>query len=262
MKDKTPLSIVTRGANLLNPSDVEALMHELKEIAKEAGMPIGLVIFDTYSRSTPGGKEDAEDTSAAIGVSDRLRDELGAATGFVHHSGKDTGKGARGHSSLEAAADTVIYVEGTVGGIVSGCVAEVEKVRDGTIGEQFPFRLDVVELGKDDDGDPVTTCVVVPTDAGVTKPKSPPLSGVARVALQALEEVLADRGSTMPETSTIPRGVKAARIEDWRARFVLRYGSDGERDGATVRQAFRRAKDSLLKVLAVGISDPYCWVNP
>lgn len=262
MKDKTPLSIVTRGADLLNRSDVEALMLELKEIAKEAAMPIGLVVFDTYSRSTPGGKEDAEDTSAAIGVADRLRDELGAATAFVHHSGKNTAKGARGHSSLFAAADTVICVEGTVGEVVSGCVATVEKVRDGTTGEQIPFRLDVVNLGQDDDGESVTTCVVVPTATGTQRPKTLKLSGVAKVALQALQEAISEHGRVMPETSTIPGGERAAKIEDWRARFVLRYGSDGEREGATVRQAFRRAKDSLFKVRAVGISDPYCWVNP
>jgi hypothetical protein len=49
-------------------------------------------------------------------------------------------------------------------------VANIEKSRDGGTGEQFPFRLDVVDLGVDDDGDPVTTCVVTPTDVAAAKP--------------------------------------------------------------------------------------------
>jgi KaiC/GvpD/RAD55 family RecA-like ATPase len=261
---RTPLVFLTRGVDLLDLTDVDGLIVQLRELIAEAGIPLGAVVFDTLSRSTPGGEEGAEDFGLAIQAGDRLRDEFDAATVFVHHSGKDASKGARGHTILTAAVDTVICVEGTVGTVVSGCVATVEKSRDGTTGEQLPFRLEVVELGVDKDDDPVTTCVVVPTDEAVTKLKARQLPAGAKVALQALAEVLADKGSMMPETSTIPGGVRATKIEDWRARFVLRYGSDadGKRDSAAVRQAFRRAKDVLLKAQAVGISDPYCWGNP
>ena len=81
--------------------------------------------------------------TALVGVADQIRDELGAATAFVHHTGKDKTKGARGHSSLFAAADLDIEVS-------DGC-ATVENVRDGIPGERFPFRLEVIELGTDED---------------------------------------------------------------------------------------------------------------
>jgi hypothetical protein len=141
---------------------------------------------------------------------------------------------------------------------VVDCAATVEKSRDGSTGERFPFRLRVVELGHDQDGDAVTTCVVEPTDAAPTQPKSR-LSGVAQVALDALHEAISEQGERMPATSAMP-AVKAATLEQWRSRFQLRYGSD-ERGGSAVRKAFLRAREALLKVSAIRIADPYVWVT-
>jgi len=253
--ERVPFVIVTRGVNLLNPVDVEGLLLELHTISTEAGMPVGVVVFDTWSRSMPGGDENgAADTTQAIGVADRIRDELGAAVIAIHHTGKDPTKGARGHSSLFAAADAVITV--------ADRVATIEKSRDGNTGEQFPFDLQVVELGTDDDGEPVTSCIVVPmTNTSAPKPKTPNLSGVARVALQALQEAIGEHGETLPGTSTIPAGVRAATIEAWRSRFGVRYGSDGDdqRDASAVRKAFQRGREALLKAGCITISDPYVW---
>jgi len=205
-----PLAIMTRGPNLLNRSEVEVLLRQLKELATVAGMPVGLVVFDTLSRSIPGGDENsAEDMTALVAVADRLRDEIGAATLVIHHTGKDPSRGARGHSSLFSAADMVLSV--------SDKCATVEKARDAVAGEQFPFRLDVVQLGVDADGEPITTCVV--QHAGTPPTKRRPderLSGVAKVGLQALREVVDDLGEILPETSTIPRGVRGVTMDRWR----------------------------------------------
>ena len=131
---RIPLVIITRGANLLNAGDVDDLIETLREIAAEAGIPLALVAFDTLSRSIPGGDENsAQDMTRVIQCADRIRDEFKAATVFVHHSGKDTAKGARGHSALFAAADTVICV--------ADGVATVEKSRDGESGQSYGFKL-------------------------------------------------------------------------------------------------------------------------
>jgi len=252
---RTPLAIITRGVNLLNMVNVEELLGELRAIAAEGELPLALVIFDTLSRSIPGGDENrSEDMTRVIEAADLIRDELGAATAIVHHSGKDKDKGARGHSSLFAAADTVISVVDRV--------ATVEKSRDGVAGEQFPFNLEVVNLGEDQDGDPVTTCIVTPTDAAPRQPGAAKLSGVARIALQSLREAIADHGQTMPGTSTIPGNIRAVRIEQWRVQFRLRYGTDddgGERDVETIKKAFQRGREALHKEQAIGISNPYAW---
>jgi hypothetical protein len=162
----------------------------------------------------------------------------------------------RGWSGLYAAADLVLEV-------VKGC-ATVEKVRDGVEGEKFPFRLQMVELGTDDDGDPITTCIVDHNaEAPAAAVKQPTLGAPGKVALQALGEVLEQQGETLAGTSTIPKNTRAVKLEQWRARFALRYGSDEggqKRDGPAVRQAFKRGREALLKAGLVGISDPWCWL--
>lgn len=219
-EDRAPLAIITQAANLLNALEVEELLGELRAIAEEVRLPLALVIFDTLSRSIPGGDENsAEDMTRVIAAADAIRDELGAAVAIVHHSGKDATKGARGHSSLFAAADTVISVIERV--------ATVEKSRDGVSGEQFPFALDVVNLGQDHDGDAISTCLVTPTETAPKQRRELQLSGVAKVALQALKEAISDHGQTMPQTSTIPANVRAVHIDNWRNQFRLRYGTDG-----------------------------------
>ncbi len=251
---RTPLAIITRGANLLNAEDVEALLLELRAISVEAGRPLGIVVFDTLSRSMPGGDENAAmDMSRVIAATDRIRDELNAASVIIHHTGKDTAKGPRGSNALFAAADTVISVIDRV--------ATLDKVRDGRPGEQFAFDLKVVELGHDEDGDPITTCIVMPTEATTRPRQQKPLSGVASVALDALHEALGEHGQSMPGTSTIPEHVKAVTLEQWRARFLLRYGSDGdgERGSSAVRKAFVRGREALMKAGSITISDPYVW---
>ena len=43
-------------------------------------------------------------------------------------------------------------------------IAEVELVKDGPQGDEFTGRLEVVEVGTDDDGDPITSCIIVPVE--------------------------------------------------------------------------------------------------
>ena len=250
---RTPFVILTRGANILDMHEFELIMQEFKLISIQAQLPVGIVCFDTLSRSTPGGDENTSmDMGRVVWAADQIRAELKATTVFVHHSGKDVAKGARGHTSLFAAADTVISVVERV--------ATLEKSRDGISGEQFPFELEIVNLGEDEDGDLVTTCLVRDLDAVPHKKVDRVLSGVARVALQALTEAVGEIGQVLPQTSAVPAGAKAVTLEQWRARFAVRYGTDGEKGPEAIRKAFTRGREALLKVSAIGICDPYCWV--
>jgi hypothetical protein len=75
---------------------------------------------------------------------------------LVHHSGKEALRGLRGHSSLLAALDVAIEV------VRDGDLRlwKMAKAKEGDDEAAEGFRLDVVELGTDADGEPVTSCVV------------------------------------------------------------------------------------------------------
>lgn len=141
---------------LLAPVDLfraDADLHPLIAAIAALGVPVGLVVIDTLSRAMAGGDENAStDMGALVKHLDALRKASGAHLLAVHHSGKDAMKGARGWSGLRAATDTEIE-------IIDGQIA-VRKQRDLDQEWTAAFFLDVVELGRDEDGDPVTSCTV------------------------------------------------------------------------------------------------------
>jgi hypothetical protein len=90
---------------------------------------------------------------------------------IVHHCGVD-GTRPRGHTSLTGAVDAQLAVKRTGGNIIT----EVEWMKDGPEGDTIVSRLEVVDVGINDEGDTITSCVVVPSettaeDAATPEPK-------------------------------------------------------------------------------------------
>ncbi len=185
----------------------------------------------------------------AVRAADYLRDQFNCATAFVHHTGKDPAKGARGSSSLFAAADLVI--------LVMDKAATVEKVRDGVAGERFGFELEPIKIGVDSDGDDVYTCLLNATEATAKAAKPVVLRGRTLLGFQSLKSAIDLSGEVMAGSSTIPKGVKAVKLEQWRSHFDRMYGTDGN---TPTSQAFYKAKESLLGD-RISISDPYVWLT-
>ena len=157
-----------------------------------------LLIVDTVARAMAGGDENcSQDMGALIGACDAIRNELDCTILLIHHAGKDTTKGARGHSSLRAAVDTELEVTGTV----NPRVVTVRKQRDLPSGDTFAFDLEPVELGKDPETfDPISACVTVYRDQA--PPATPetargPTGKAQRQLLAGLRNVQKDAGSDM-----------------------------------------------------------------
>lgn len=150
--------------NLLEENADVQLIIDLCDEVKRVHGDIAMIIVDTLSRSMPGGDENSPASSTAvIAACDKIRGETDAHLLLVHHSGKNLDAKARGHSSLRAAVETEIelsYDEAT--GLRT---ALSTKQRDLEGGRKFHFKLNVIELGHDADGDPVTTCVIEPASS-------------------------------------------------------------------------------------------------
>lgn len=148
---QAPISMAGRN------SDAQALAQAIRHLSGTHG-PFALVVFDTLSRVMAGADENAApDISWLMKGVDTIRDQCGAHVMLIHHCGKDAARGARGHSSLRAAVDTEIELTTGDNGLR---MARATKQRDLPVGAEDIFELEVVPLGHDRDGDPVTTCRV------------------------------------------------------------------------------------------------------
>jgi len=159
----TPFAIWPHAVDLLNPVAVKNFLADVEAARDAFDLPIAMIVFDTFARSIPGANEnDAADVGKAVAVGDHIRMKLRCAVGFIHHSGKDPTKGARGSSALRAAVDTEIYIEGQSG----QRTASITKQRDLDPGIPMPFELVSVSVGTDPEDDkPITSCVIRHVDA-------------------------------------------------------------------------------------------------
>jgi hypothetical protein len=158
------LAIVPAAVNLLDErADLDKITAACRVVEDRYHAPVSLIVVDTLARAFGGGNENAsEDMGAVIAHADVLRETTGAHVLFVHHSGKDQAKGSRGHSSLKAATDTEIEVEGEEATKLHK--ATIRKQRDlGSRGLELTAKFSVVRMGTDQWGKAVTTCVVEST---------------------------------------------------------------------------------------------------
>jgi hypothetical protein len=172
--------VIPAAPNLLEGDDVRALIHALLSIG-----PLALVIVDTLAQATAGGNENSgEDMGKAIGHCRTISEVLHCLVMLVHHSGKDDTKGARGHSSLKAAADTELEV---VRGKDTRAM-RVSKQKDGEDGQDMGFSLIVVPVGHDSDGDLITSCVIAHNSSTVADARQAgkKLGSVESVVMQVL----------------------------------------------------------------------------
>ena len=151
---------ITVGVNLLqHDADVQSLIEAIKAAADHICMPVRLVIIDTLSRALAGGDENSsQDMGALVKGMDLIRAETSANVTFIHHSGKDAARGARGHSLLRAAIDTEVEI--TADPESDARTATVVKQRDLPKGGTFGFRLHPLVIGENRHGEAVTTCIV------------------------------------------------------------------------------------------------------
>lgn len=226
------LHVIPSTPNLLLKADA-------LDICKSIGKA-DIVVIDTLAQTTPGGDENSgKDMGQALAHCKGIHRATGATVILVHHAGKDNAKGARGWSGLRAAADA----EFEVLRLAAGRVLRTSKQKDGDDGAMWGFDLDIVELGIDEDGDPVTSCVIKETEvnlAGATSAK--PLGPIGIVVDAVIRE--------MAEFQTAGIEVKEVLKE---ATKRLDAPTEGKRD--IRRQRARQALEGLCD----GESAPYYW---
>ncbi|MCC7200900.1 MAG: AAA family ATPase, partial [Gammaproteobacteria bacterium] len=174
---------ILAGLDLMNGADVADLLATIPEVEAQVGARLRMLIIDTLARCATIDENDGRDMRALIAACDRIREQTGAVVALVHHAGKDTSKGARGHSSLRAAVDTELLIEGTE----NPRRLSVTKQRDLAPLDPIAFNLEPVTIGQDRENATAITAVVVRHE-GVELPRKRPSGRQQNLLLSALED--------------------------------------------------------------------------
>ncbi|MEL7178492.1 MAG: helicase RepA family protein [Pseudomonadota bacterium] len=237
------LDVLPSTVDLYGSQDALAICEAI------SGPPPVLIIVDTLARAMGGGDENtAKDAAVFLANCKLIEEATGAHVMVVHHSGKDSDKGARGSSAFRGAVDTEISV--TADGKI-----ESHKQRDQPKPDPLYFSLRPVVLGVDEDGEEVTSAVVDAADP--PKATKKPLTGKNEVAIQALDDALREHGSSK-SGNFYPVGRKVVHIDHWRAACKV-HGLTGGASESSERMAFKRAKDKLMDLNEVREWGDHVW---
>lgn len=239
--------LLAETLDLCTSADAEALANQ---IVQECGAA-SLVIVDTLARSMGGGDENsAKDMSLFVRAVDLIRERTKAHVMVIHHSGKESSKGARGSSALRAAVDSEIELTRD-GKVIQ---AETRKQRDMETGKLFAYTLQGVTIGRDEDGEEVTSAIVNPTKPVARKPK---LTGQQDIAMQAFGDALAKHGE-VKAGDMFPDNRQCITVACWREYCDRHSLSSGEGESSK-RTAFHKVKTTLQNKGIVRIVDDYVW---
>jgi hypothetical protein len=196
-------------ASLSLPDHVERLIELLKPFNPD------IVVPDTLNAFFGVGDENStQDMTRFVAALRRLREALSCSVLVLHHTAlADTGR-ERGSGVLRGAADVVIQVGKDESG--SGCIGfQVVTGRDIEPMEQpLALRLEKVETDwLDEDGQPLTTCVVRSAAQPVTLPGrgTRPLGEAQATILACARELAADRQPNAAGWVTLARTDVASR---------------------------------------------------
>src|SRR5262249_1841847 len=145
----------------------------------------------------------------------------------------------------------------------------VEMMRDGPEETVVISEVMVIEVGQDQNGKPLTSLVVIPTDTPATvAAKQAKLPTSQRVFYQAMREALKTNGETsQPDVFAAP--IQAVNQEAVRTRFYESYATEGEtpqKQQDARQKAFRRALESAqrdaVKARVLDSGKTMLWFKP
>ena len=208
-----------------------------------------LIFLDTLAMAFPGLEENtAEGMGRVVKVARELT-QHGAAVVLIHHDTKAADMTPRGHSLLNGALDVALYLSPRDdAGITRGTLT---KNRNGTCDREIAFRIETRELGRDEEGDPITAALVA--EASGVPAKGPRLPASERAALDVLHEMARLQGVEQAD------GRIAVREHDWRRECAERCEVSGSEKPNSRRKAINRAVAALARKRRILARDG--WVS-
>jgi energy-coupling factor transporter ATP-binding protein EcfA2 len=246
----TGFSVVVQQFVLTEPQDVADLA---------AALPRNSVVFiDTLNRAAPTSDENSsKEMGVILQGAKELQAIIGGLVVLVHHTGKDTTRGMRGHSSLHAALDGAIEVERDAKNNRAWSVA---KAKDGEDGKRVAFKLVRHVLGTDADGDEISSCsVAFDSSAIFTKPA--PSGSNQKSVLKAVKSALSGSQASTGKGGC-PAGTPCLKFEDAVAAGAASLTTtDKKRRNNVAKSTITSLVDrGLLGSGLDSAGDAWCWL--
>ncbi len=246
--DSIPLYLLPTRLDLVKEHQI--LINEISDQTRDN--PPVLIVIDTLNRSLNGSESRDEDMGAYVKAADAVREAFGAAVAVIHHCGIEASR-PRGHTSLTGAADAQIAVKRDGAGIIC---AKLEWLKDGPEGTEIYSKLKPVDVGTDDDGDPISSCIVVEAEATEHSGRMK-LTPRMRRGLDVLHNCIIDHGEPAPDPKHYPDGARVVGLNLWRQ--ALFNSGVLDKDAANPRADFKRLKDGLADRGAAREWDGRIW---
>ena len=227
VKDAALLVIGGRLDMTAGKEDVAELVLTIQNAERECGHKCVWIIIDTLTRVFGAGDQNAsKDMSRFVQTCDLVREKVeGSHLTVIHHTGwaGDRGKGA---IDLDGAVDASFLVEKKAGGYVFEC----DGANDADEGIVTQFRMEGVQVGTSEDGEPTMAPVVVPAEAlSAGERLVANVKGHTAKALECLIGLSVD-GSPVGEAL-------------WREAFYAAYDGTAKH---TLKVRFQRARTALI----------------
>jgi len=217
----------------------------------DAGLQGAVVCIDTLSQSLGSTDENSSDIAAAIGKATQIAEAIGGLVLLIHHLGKDTSRGPRGHSSLVGNVDCAISV--TKDGSGRDVLWTVTKSKDDADGQTVGFKLHVIELGLDADGDEVTSCAAEPCrPERPEKPKASAVAGVLKPG-SAAEKCFNTFLKALHEAKT-----EGVHVDAWRPL----YYKESTADPKSKKGLFHTYRGKLVDMGVLSVDDDVYTLTP
>lgn len=267
-EDKIPLAVTTRQINLhAGNEDVDRIIEDANALKAYTGLPVRLIVIDTVSAATAGADEvSGRDVVPVLVRCQRIANETGAHVMLAAHMNADATK-IRGNTAWQANVDSVIFARE----VPDHTDAEgrpvrefkLEKQKDGDKGFPSRFVLQVVEIGTDYEGEPITSCVIAEPSAGemagvdTSEPAAGRLSDNQFMYLKAVRDALKEHGQEPPADVKLPPGIRVVHKDRAAELFQARY----QGNAGAERKARSDAGGKLVNRQIIGSHNPWLWLT-
>nr|BAG74737.1 putative DNA helicase/phage protein [Vibrio parahaemolyticus] len=184
------LYILGNSMMMTTPSDRNELINSIREIEGKNKVKVQLIVLDTLARNFDGDENSSDAMGKFIHACDLVKDTINASILCVHHSGKDTSRGGRGSSALNAASDFEFQV--THDSKTGLTTLSNTKQKDAEEAPNLVFEFQPVDLGvKCEDGEPITSLALLTpatTKSSETGDNNPLLKAFAKFLAEAVHE--------------------------------------------------------------------------